>query len=295
MGLYRPFTGTKPNTKSVGEVFLNFAVTSGFPLARVQCCAERSEQFDTDDTSQHYTLFPLAPAQIPRYRSSISILDNGTKTAGDTQASLVTDTRWKVLQNSLLGLFCASLGSTDVPHTTSLAHAFPPSGNFPRPHTMHTPYAMPHSSRSAYHGTENLKPFLKFLPCPKRAGVAALLEPHRAFDARSPTGMVWACMRAGAPTRTEPYAAPADDDDNTRTVTTTTNTTVALGSGNDDDRNEDGSDPGHRSGCPASGPADADAALNRVWWYFIWKRRVRAPDQAGQAASLSTGIACLSR
>ncbi|KAH9013935.1 hypothetical protein EDB84DRAFT_1444080 [Lactarius hengduanensis] len=76
--------------------------------------------------THHYTLFPLAHAQIPRYWSSISILDNGAKTTGDTQASLVTDARWKVLQNSLLGLFCASLGSMEVPHTTSPAHTFPP-------------------------------------------------------------------------------------------------------------------------------------------------------------------------
>ncbi|KAH9018516.1 hypothetical protein EDB84DRAFT_1442381 [Lactarius hengduanensis] len=58
---------------------------------------------------------------------------------------------------------------------------------------MHTPYPMPPSSRSTCHGTGNLKPFLKLLPCPSRAGIAALLEPHRAFDARSPTGMVWRC------------------------------------------------------------------------------------------------------
>jgi phosphatidylinositol glycan class T len=31
--------------------------------------------------------------------------------------------------------------------------------------------------------TENLTPFLKLLPCPSRAGIAALLEPHRIFDA----------------------------------------------------------------------------------------------------------------
>jgi phosphatidylinositol glycan class T len=31
--------------------------------------------------------------------------------------------------------------------------------------------------------TENLTPFLKLLPCPAHAGVAALLEPHKIFDA----------------------------------------------------------------------------------------------------------------
>jgi phosphatidylinositol glycan class T len=31
--------------------------------------------------------------------------------------------------------------------------------------------------------TENLTPFLKLLPCPACAGVAALLEPHKIFDA----------------------------------------------------------------------------------------------------------------
>ncbi|KAH9068062.1 hypothetical protein EDB83DRAFT_2314869 [Lactarius deliciosus] len=71
----------------------------------------------------------------------------------------------------------------------------------------------------------NLKPFLKFLPCPERAGVAALLKPHRAFEARSPTGLVWACMRAGAPTRTEDDTTA--DGHNDRGVTADAEMTTA--------------------------------------------------------------------
>ncbi|KAH9172176.1 GPI transamidase component PIG-T [Lactarius sanguifluus] len=92
---------------------------------------------------------------------------------------------------SLSGLFCASLGSMDVLHTTSPAHAILPTSELPRPpapardaYTRHT--TLP-AERMC---TGNLKPSLKLLPCPSHAGTAALLEPNRIFDVESPTGMV---------------------------------------------------------------------------------------------------------
>ncbi len=98
------------------------------------------------------------------------------------------DARWKALQNSLSGLFCASLGSMDALHTTSPAHAFPPTGDLPLlpapPLPARHAYTLRHATLPAERVcTENLTPFLKLLPCPSRAGVAALLEPHRIFDA----------------------------------------------------------------------------------------------------------------
>ena len=93
------------------------------------------------------------------------------------------DARWKALQNSLSGLFCASLGNMDALHTTSPTHAFLPTGDLPR---LPTPdaYTLRHATLPAERVcTENLTPFLKLLPCPSRAGIAALLEPHKIFDA----------------------------------------------------------------------------------------------------------------
>src|SRR5579863_5587622 len=107
------------------------------------------------------------------------------------------DERWKALQNSLSGLFCASLGRMDTLHTTSPTRAFPPTGDLPRlRQSPSAPHSHSHSHSHAHshvlrHATlpaervctENLTPFLKLLPCPARAGIAALLEPHQIFDA----------------------------------------------------------------------------------------------------------------
>ena len=91
------------------------------------------------------------------------------------------DARWKALQNSLSGLFCASLGSMDALHTTSPARAFQPTGDLP---ALAAAYTLRHATLPAERVcTENLTPFLKLLPCSSRAGIAALLEPHRIFDA----------------------------------------------------------------------------------------------------------------
>jgi GPI-anchor transamidase subunit T len=70
-------------------------------------------------------------------------------------------------------------------HTTSPARsAFPPTGDLPRLPTA--PHSLRHATLPAERVcTENLTPFLKLLPCPARAGagIAALLEPHKVFDA----------------------------------------------------------------------------------------------------------------
>jgi phosphatidylinositol glycan class T len=93
------------------------------------------------------------------------------------------DERWKALQNSLSGLFCASLGSIDTLHTTSPTRAFPQTGDLPRLPAPRT-HTLRHATLPAERVcTENLTPFLKLLPCPARAGIAALLEPHKIFDA----------------------------------------------------------------------------------------------------------------
>jgi hypothetical protein len=98
------------------------------------------------------------------------------------------DERWKALQNSLSGLFCASLGRMDTLHTTSPTRTFPATGDLPRllpaPHAPAHTHVLRHATLPAERVcTENLTPFLKLLPCPARAGIAALLEPHKIFDA----------------------------------------------------------------------------------------------------------------
>ncbi|KAI9436413.1 GPI transamidase component PIG-T [Lactarius psammicola] len=165
-------------------------------------------------STQHYTLFPLALGQIlrehaiPEFHLTINSgkwdydrwgtprrawrgLGSGTVGVDGRRgfsADEVIDARWKALQNSLSGLFCASLGSMDALHTTSPAHAFPPTGDLPLlpapPLPERHAYTLRHATLPAERVcTENLTPFLKLLPCPSRAGVAALLEPHRIFDA----------------------------------------------------------------------------------------------------------------
>ncbi|KAK7060228.1 Subunit of the glycosylphosphatidylinositol transamidase complex-like protein [Paramarasmius palmivorus] len=94
---------------------------------------------------------------------------------------LTIDQRWQGLRNALAGLFCASLGSLDEQRTTSPKYAFPPEGSLPD-------WGLKHEIRHASHAsehvcTENLTPFLKLLPCKSSAGLAALLNPHRLFDA----------------------------------------------------------------------------------------------------------------
>lgn len=168
----------------------------------------------TDDTSQHYTLFPLALGQIlrehaiPEFHLTINSgkwdydrwghpgepgVGSGAELwawMGDGAAVQTSsiDARWKALQNSLSGLFCASLGSMDALHTTSPTHAFLPTGDLPRlpapPLPARHAYTLRHATLPAERVcTENLTPFLKLLPCPSRAGVAALLESHKIFDA----------------------------------------------------------------------------------------------------------------
>ena len=76
----------------------------------------------------------------------------------------------------------------DALHTTSPTDAFLPTGDLPRlpapPPPARNAYTLRHATLPAERVcTENLTPFLKLLPCPSRAGIAALLEPHKIFDA----------------------------------------------------------------------------------------------------------------
>ncbi|KAH9172760.1 hypothetical protein EDB89DRAFT_1905857 [Lactarius sanguifluus] len=379
MGLYSPFIGTKSDTKSVGEVFLNFAVTVTLvqvqnyqPWAAISCsflCSASPEfvpgfttnefantvtvvstesedcpldgqateavkiprqwQFgklathvsfatvtllcsavprdpsslNTNDTSPHP--LSLAPAQIPREHAIPEFHFNSGKWdynrwghpgepgvgsgaelwawMGDRAAvQTSTDARWKVLQNSLSELFCASLGSMDVLHTTSPAHAFPPPA-VPQVHSL----SLAHRRRCARRAAQGLQRKVadwhglgvhacwrsdrgvKTIPTATTARTTTTEdrddlsdgngEDDTTADGHNDRGVTAEAAAEERPLPTNPMPPPPTTT--TIPVTTTTNTTVALGGG-DDDRNEDSSDPGHSSGCP--GPADADAALNHV-------------------------------
>ncbi|KAI0312755.1 GPI transamidase component PIG-T [Amylostereum chailletii] len=164
------------------------------------------EALDTDDDSQHYTLFPLALGQVLREYAVTELHLNlnagrwdydrwgppeepsvGTGAElwawmGEGAPSSI-DARWKGTQNALAGLFCASLGGMDTQRTTTPTRAFPPTGDLPLLPSPNV-HRLRHATLPAEHVcTENLTPFLKLLPCPAQAGVAALLEPHRIFDA----------------------------------------------------------------------------------------------------------------
>lgn len=155
------------------------------------------------DESQHYALFPLTLGQILREYAITELhltlnagkwnYDNwghpheaGVGTGAELwawmSASEVTtvDERWSGLRNALSGLFCASLGSLDSRRTLSPAVAFPLSGSTP----TFAPHELRHASLPSENVcTENLTPFLKLLPCKSHAGLAALLNPQKIFDA----------------------------------------------------------------------------------------------------------------
>jgi phosphatidylinositol glycan class T len=157
-----------------------------------------------EDESQHYTVFPLALGQILREYAVTELhltlnagswnydrwgypAEPGVGTGaelwvwmGDGALSTV-DHRWQGLRNALAGLFCASLGSLNEQRTTSPSLAFAPVGSLPKWNQRHQ---VRHASLPSEHVcTENLTPFLKLLPCKSRSGIAALLNPHRVFDA----------------------------------------------------------------------------------------------------------------
>ncbi|KZV68526.1 Gpi16 subunit, GPI transamidase component [Peniophora sp. CONT] len=184
-----------------GKLSASFAFTTSLHDAVPRTPDSLSE----DDAPQHYTLFPLALGQILREYAITELHLN--LNAGQWQydrwgppdqpsvasgaelwawmgdgGSTSVDERWKGTQNALAGLFCASLGSMDAQRTTSPTRAFPPHGSLPL--LPNHSYALRHAHLPSENVcTENLTPFLKLLPCPARAGIATLLNPHKLFDA----------------------------------------------------------------------------------------------------------------
>ncbi|KAF8761280.1 GPI transamidase component [Rhizoctonia solani] len=118
----------------------------------------RPDTLSIEDSSQHYTVVPLALGQILREYSVTELhlsLNAGKwnyKTWGvplvpsvasgaelwawmghtHNETTEAIDARWHGLTNALAGLFCASLGSMDARRTITPEVAFRPEGDLPR-------------------------------------------------------------------------------------------------------------------------------------------------------------------
>ncbi|KAG9313642.1 GPI transamidase component PIG-T [Chiua virens] len=180
-------------------------VVTAFTFTTLLAGASPRDPYNSENSAQHYTLFPLTLGQILREYSvtELHLSLNAGKwnydrwgyadhpsvgTGAELWAWMVdggplsVDERWMGLRNALAGLFCASLGSLDDRRTSSPASAFPLS-SVPL-HQQSLPYALRFAILPSEHVcTENLTPFLKLLPCKSRAGLAKLLNPQRLFDA----------------------------------------------------------------------------------------------------------------
>lgn len=89
---------------------------------------------------------------------------------------------WIQLVNSLSGLFCASLNFIDSAKTTFPIQSFQPKGNvtlFNKENKLHLLRAALASEPVC---TENLTPFMKFLPTRGKSGLSSLLDGHRVFE-----------------------------------------------------------------------------------------------------------------
>ncbi|CAE7215547.1 unnamed protein product [Rhizoctonia solani] len=169
----------------------------------------RPDTLNVEDSSQHYTVFPLALGQILREYSVTELhlsLNAGKWNYKHWGVPLVPsvasgaelwawmghndtnsiDARWHGLTNALAGLFCASLGSMDSRRTIIPDIAFRPQGDLPLNghNTITSDYSLRYAAIPSENVcTENLTPFVKLLPCKAHAGIASLLNPHRLFDA----------------------------------------------------------------------------------------------------------------
>ncbi|BFZ59762.1 Subunit of the glycosylphosphatidylinositol transamidase complex-like protein [Saitoella coloradoensis] len=121
-----------------------------------------------------------------------SLPDSGHRTGGngvelwavlEAPTEALSTTHWLELNQALSGLFCASLNTLDMRRTVRPIFSFEPEGAYT---------GVNGSSLHVFHGalpretvcTENLTPFLKLLPCKGRAGISALLDGRRIFDAQ---------------------------------------------------------------------------------------------------------------
>ncbi|KAI8984284.1 GPI transamidase component PIG-T [Mycotypha africana] len=89
------------------------------------------------------------------------------------------DKQWKLLTNTLSGLFCASLNFIDETITTQPKLSFQSNGDVEEESGAQLRYgALPQENVC----TENLTPWLKLLPCKSKSGISVLLNPHKIYN-----------------------------------------------------------------------------------------------------------------
>ncbi|ODQ53971.1 GPI transamidase-like protein component Gpi16 [Saitoella complicata NRRL Y-17804] len=179
------------------------------PLPANSVLASFSFQTNGSISCSHYDLLPRPLAQVLQHTQTkelhLSFLagrwddqkwgalpDSGHRTGGngvelwavlEAPAERLSEKRWLELNQALSGLFCASLNTLDMKRTIRPIFSFQPEGAY---------RGVNESSLHVFHGalpretvcTENLTPFLKLLPCKGRAGISALLDGRRIFDAQ---------------------------------------------------------------------------------------------------------------
>jgi phosphatidylinositol glycan class T len=105
--------------------------------------------------------------------------------------------QWLTLVNSLSGLFCASLNFIDSAKTVFPLKSFAPTTEIPLFNPNNTLFLLRAALPSEPVCTENLTPFVKFLPTRGKAGLASLLDGHRVFESE------WHMMSIDIETRCE--------------------------------------------------------------------------------------------
>ena len=90
------------------------------------------------------------------------------------------ESRWRQLQSSLAGLFCASLNQMKAPSESKPLEAFAQDTSIPLSTSNFRYGSLPRE----FVCTENLSPFVKMLPCRSRRGLATLLEPVKLYGSQ---------------------------------------------------------------------------------------------------------------
>lgn len=156
----------------------------------------------------HYTVFPKAFSSILQHTSAREmhirftrgfwdaeswgrLPNDGFKSGGSgvelwavIEASSKDEayTKWKVLANSLSGIFCASINFIDSSKTTYPKSTFLPVDEVPIFDSRNYLYVIRAALANEPVCTENLTPFVKLLPTKGKSGISTLLDGHRVFD-----------------------------------------------------------------------------------------------------------------
>lgn len=160
------------------------------------------------DIYSHYTVFPKAFSSILEQTSTRELHirftrgfwdaedwgrlpNDGSKSGGsgvELWSVIEADTKenaykqWKILANSLSGLFCASMNFIDSSKTTYPVSSFQPNDALPLFDSNKELYLVRAALANEPICTENLTPFVRLLPTKGKSGISTLLDGHKVFD-----------------------------------------------------------------------------------------------------------------